>query len=491
MMIAKIRLRLHFAVPPPISSPLNKKRFMFLIDKEKCFNITDVKIAICKQFGFPSTDILSLLINGFLLMPNDDVDIIRDDEEVTVIYCDGKDQLLYQHETMSQNSNNTSLAQPESKENSTSCQNSVDTDLEKKTVLSDVDDMNNIDKSCEATETVFNAKKRKKKKRKADDSQDVKLSFSPAQNASPSSADAADIQKKSPNGNVDFKPKHKKKRKKSVHTSEISIGCSKKNGSSESLIKDAEEEEVVRDESSNSKHKHKKKKKKIVHYSEVNDDNSLTQNNSPICSINNSDTLVEISKKDFSEPKSTQKKKKKKSNNDKTFNKQSYTQINNSSSVQAELNPDGSVTEDKNDEKPSQKLRKRDVEFDRQTDAASIKNSKVDNSSKSNMTDVKTFLKCDDYEKLTTLTWPPRIGDRIAFKTMGMAEDYTPFLTDFLEASVLNIIGASVELELLHPSHCLERHRGGKFDMDCDGSDSDESVKVLKWTNLIDPRLVT
>uniref|UniRef100_F7A0C5 Uncharacterized protein n=1 Tax=Ciona intestinalis TaxID=7719 RepID=F7A0C5_CIOIN len=78
----KLRVRLRFDIAPP-SCP-SCKCFMFLVDRDAARYVSDVEHTIAKKFGFSSPRYLVLSINDFVLLSSDDVEVIRDDDDIQV-----------------------------------------------------------------------------------------------------------------------------------------------------------------------------------------------------------------------------------------------------------------------------------------------------------------------------------------------------------------------------------------------------------------------
>ncbi|XP_002121518.2 uncharacterized protein LOC100185855 [Ciona intestinalis] len=78
----KLRVRLRFDIAPP-SCP-SCKCFMFLIDRDAARCVSDVEHTIANKFGFSSSRYLVLSINDFVLLSSDDVEVIRDDDDIQV-----------------------------------------------------------------------------------------------------------------------------------------------------------------------------------------------------------------------------------------------------------------------------------------------------------------------------------------------------------------------------------------------------------------------
>merc|ERR1719397_411282 len=77
-------------------------------------------------------------------------------------------------------------------------------------------------------------------------------------------------------------------------------------------------------------------------------------------------------------------------------------------------------------------------------------------------------------------------GVTMAFKLFELGEDYTPGVSDYKEATVVQSEGETVKLEMLIGSR---RRPGGKFELDPEGAD-EEKVRSFAWSQLIEPKLV-
>ncbi|XP_032823253.2 uncharacterized protein LOC116949732 [Petromyzon marinus] len=109
-----------------------------------------------------------------------------------------------------------------------------------------------------------------------------------------------------------------------------------------------------------------------------------------------------------------------------------------------------------------------------------------------------------DYSALPTLDGPPRAGDHIAFKMLEMNENYSPEVSDYKEGEVLRFDPISRELEIMVKSDpSTGKRMGGKFELvyesDAEGNSpraedapclTQETRITIKWTSLIDPRLI-
>jgi len=84
----KVRIRLTFDSAPELTTLPDQraiKTFMFLINKKDCSQVCDVEKKISEKFHLLSSSSVTLFIDGFALMSSEDVDVIRDDDEVMVI----------------------------------------------------------------------------------------------------------------------------------------------------------------------------------------------------------------------------------------------------------------------------------------------------------------------------------------------------------------------------------------------------------------------
>ncbi len=93
-----------------------------------------------------------------------------------------------------------------------------------------------------------------------------------------------------------------------------------------------------------------------------------------------------------------------------------------------------------------------------------------------------------DYELLPPLEAMPKLGERIAFKALEILEDYTPGLSGYKEAEVVEVEGASVTLWVKEA-----QRKEGKFELlgDNDGAEDTLSfVKTYSWSELVMPKLI-
>lgn len=106
-----------------------------------------------------------------------------------------------------------------------------------------------------------------------------------------------------------------------------------------------------------------------------------------------------------------------------------------------------------------------------------------------------------NYSSLLPSTWPPRVGDIIAYKILEMSENYTPVISDYKEVKVEKVFSAqnspigvnSVHGKLLWPRTPITR-KGGRFEMVYEEDEkvepSDSSIVTLEWQTLCEPKRV-
>ncbi|XP_065069249.1 coilin-like [Rhopilema esculentum] len=98
-----------------------------------------------------------------------------------------------------------------------------------------------------------------------------------------------------------------------------------------------------------------------------------------------------------------------------------------------------------------------------------------------------------NYESYPELQGPPRAGDNIAFKILEMSLSYTPEISDYKEALVQSL-DQNGKLSLLLSEHSRQRKIGdgcwvGKFKLDSDEEDVEDVLEVY-WSELIKPKLL-
>ncbi|GAA6216093.1 coilin-like [Lates japonicus] len=104
-----------------------------------------------------------------------------------------------------------------------------------------------------------------------------------------------------------------------------------------------------------------------------------------------------------------------------------------------------------------------------------------------------------DYSSMPLLAAPPQVGQRIAFKLLELAENYTPEISEYKEGKIVSFdpVTKQMELELLHTSQAPVEP--GKFDLVYQNPDGSERIEYAvsrgawvteRWDSLLEPRLV-
>jgi len=103
----------------------------------------------------------------------------------------------------------------------------------------------------------------------------------------------------------------------------------------------------------------------------------------------------------------------------------------------------------------------------------------------------------ENYESLPFLSWPPRIGDVIAFKQLEMSSDYSPEISSYKEAEVLKVCSGhnrSLEVKQLWPPKAKPLNPSRKFEIIFDSDEEQEnitdSVFDVSWISIFEPRLI-
>ena len=374
----KVRVRLRFETAPCLLSSVDQgsiKTYMLLINKDKCNSVGDVEKKIRDKFSLPSFLTITLFIDEFALMSSEDVDVIRDNDEIMVVNSGSQNHT--QTKTSSDNVKNKKRSKTKE-------------DLEK-----------SCKKSCEAQPSKINGiPKPKEFQSKSDEllHKDVK------------------------------QPEKLKKHKKSKHRKPSEF-----DSIPESCVKP---ELVVTPKKEKSKHK-KKKKQTLAN-------NDLLRGFDSISPQKNGAEMVAA---------------KRLGNLELPLNE-----------IQQEV---ASI---------NQKKRKH---CDKIADLISTQNSQ-------NYDGTQNAKISKNYSTMVTLSWPPRVGDVIAFKLLEMAEDYSPMISEFQEASVCGVNGTAPEnavLEFEMLSAVSNKRRSGRFELDLDEM-TEERSKEVAWSRLIDPKLV-
>ncbi len=96
---------------------------------------------------------------------------------------------------------------------------------------------------------------------------------------------------------------------------------------------------------------------------------------------------------------------------------------------------------------------------------------------------------CCNIEFIDLVCILPRLGERIAFRALEILEDYSPGLSAYKEAEVVESEGASITLWVKDVPRRLE----GKFEVLGDVEDEGEMhnfVKTYSWSELVRPKLI-
>uniref|UniRef100_A0A4W6FV73 Uncharacterized protein n=1 Tax=Lates calcarifer TaxID=8187 RepID=A0A4W6FV73_LATCA len=82
-----------------------------------------------------------------------------------------------------------------------------------------------------------------------------------------------------------------------------------------------------------------------------------------------------------------------------------------------------------------------------------------------------------DYSSMPLLAAPPQVGQRIAFKLLELAENYTPEISEYKEGKIVSFdpVTKQMELELLHASQAPVEP--GKFDLVYQNPDGSERIE--------------
>lgn len=105
-----------------------------------------------------------------------------------------------------------------------------------------------------------------------------------------------------------------------------------------------------------------------------------------------------------------------------------------------------------------------------------------------------------NHQEMLPSSWPPRVGDVIAYKILEMSNDYTPVISEYKEAKIKLVLLAqnspngvnSVSVEILWPKTPPVRSFG-RFEMDFGEETEEETLCtdiVLEWQTLLEPKLV-
>ncbi|KAL3876379.1 hypothetical protein ACJMK2_034231 [Sinanodonta woodiana] len=104
-----------------------------------------------------------------------------------------------------------------------------------------------------------------------------------------------------------------------------------------------------------------------------------------------------------------------------------------------------------------------------------------------------------DVSNCPLLHGPPRVGDRIAYKILEMSSNYTPEISSYKHAEVMNYDPTTGMVTLHNLDQGQEERPLGKFDLILNEDDSDggitnilgDEVEVqISWSSVIEPRLL-
>ena len=112
---------------------------------------------------------------------------------------------------------------------------------------------------------------------------------------------------------------------------------------------------------------------------------------------------------------------------------------------------------------------------------------------------LQTFLGNKDYSTCIPLAGAPRVGDRIAYKTLELSLSYTPEMSDFKEAQVISFdIVSNLAILLLSQMSVQKKAGDGdsfsrKFELpsdDEDGTVEETNLVEIDWKDVINPVLL-
>ena len=426
----KIRIQLKFETapwPPLLPGHDPVKTFMFLINKEECKQVVDVEKRICNKFSLSA---INLFIHGCALISSEDVDVIRDNDEVLVI------------------SYSVINVEPKTKQKTAKIDKKLSISKSKelkKGNLSDVDlsplpgfsvlpstslDESSILQLNEDRESCKKLKKSVKHDKKTQLKKDDPIITNPLSHRSGLSLNQNSVSELN-KGEYSKKLKKQAKLKRSKlknkpHSDDIQIN----------MIKEEIELHKKKTKRGNSE------KKKKLFLEKGHDPSSFFETMTPPRTeqegMTNCESQFDLKNLEIDD----------KDNLTSTIKKKHKHGI---------IKPD------------------------------SNKKQRVDGYS-----DRRNLLK--NYDEMDTLSWPPRIGDLIAFKRLDVPEDGNPIFGGFQEGTVWAIDGidpgsASLDIEMVNVSPKTEKNSRFEFN----GYDDDpfsKKVERIAWGCLIDPRLV-
>nr|XP_056719963.1 coilin [Euleptes europaea] len=104
-----------------------------------------------------------------------------------------------------------------------------------------------------------------------------------------------------------------------------------------------------------------------------------------------------------------------------------------------------------------------------------------------------------DYSTLPLLAAPPQVGEKIAFKLLELTENYSPQVSDYKEAKIINWNPTNKQIELEILSCSAVAKEPGKFDLVYQSPDGTVTIEravsqdekiTERWDALIEPRLI-
>nr|CAB3232581.1 coilin-like [Phallusia mammillata] len=398
--VNKIRVRLLFEMPPPLPLSPHSKCYMFLINRSEMSCVADVEHAIAVKFGYSNTKSLALSIGKFVLLSNEDIDVIRENDEITVSVEDSVAFIDL-------------ISLPGTNSN---CQ-----------IGSDIP-------SVVSTNDLTTTKKRSRHEKH--------------------SLRKAKKKRKSGVTSIDSKKKKVKLTKIKRKTKRLSINPDSNNG----VVNGPVETDTS--------------KMMVSSHATVSEEHCPTETNNkedipgtPFCvtsTVQNTDNCQLPSVVKYAptipdvEP----------------------------VIVKEELVEHGNMFSEKSGVRTRSSKKSEIPPVAEQCPVS------------------PTGPMCDCYDDLRILSWPPRVGDVIAYKELEMTDNYTPAMSSFREAKVLEISGSKpqnnekcLHVNILWPKKITSANVKGKFDLDVESDPPVESKcnskkRLLSWATLIDPRLI-
>lgn len=527
--VMSFRIRLEFNPAPPAYATSCK--YMVLVKPEECETIQDLEILIIRKFGYPRGTVISLSVDGFCLPAIESIHLLSRDDIVQVsIAEEGHDagkrrRKKIRHCKNASHSKNQgikreplALSDTEGRSDNTCLPNSTTDTTSKKVKLikrkhrshSPANTENPVDVNlCE----VVNIKK--EKKRRLEDMKSPELCKRQKIQTPPT----AEVQSGSlKNGitkyQLDFKKspqQHQKQKVKSItklneQYSERSNAEMASNLSERHLFQDDSEQQNVKLALEKPSKKH-----------DSNELSSAPAGPSPVVSTPNK--LCNNAQATGNKTNNNRQKQKRKSpatGKDMNGNKSHIKFDSSSSSAEEESDEEQGKRKDSLDSWLDSA--KASINHTKQTWSArnfkdpgistnvssvytnpvTPKQTPLESQSLANFQMDKKLEK--NYDNMLPSTWPPRVGDVIAYKVLEMALDYTPVVSEYMEAKIQQVMSEalsptgvnSIQVELLTPKTIIKRE-GGRYEMDLEEESDDElndTTAVLEWKTLLQTKLV-